>query len=137
MGNPVRRRAGSRAVRCALVAVLLVLTVLFGGAAEQFPTSSAAVAVAPAEALAEMPSALLGDGSVIAAETVGSHLHDTISLLCLCALVMVGVLLVTRRGVPLRVLAERSRTTLRPAACAFVVLPTTTSDPLSWGVCRR
>ncbi|MBA8809735.1 hypothetical protein [Promicromonospora sukumoe] len=79
------------------MAVLLVLTVLFGGAAEQLPTSSAAVAVAPAEAPAEMPSALLGDGSVIAAETVGSHLHDTISLLCLCALVMVGVLLVTRR----------------------------------------
>lgn len=133
MDTPVRRRAGSRAIQSALVAVLLVLTALFGIAAEQFPTAAATVS----EAVIEEPAPLLADDSVITVETLASHLHDTITLLCLCALVMVGVVLATRHGVPLRVLVQRSRTTMRPTAGAFVALATATADPLTWGVCRR
>ena len=137
MGAPVRRRASSRGVQRALVVVLLALIGLFGVAAEQSPAQATTISTTTG-AVPAAESLVLPHGTPAAAtDDAGSHAHDTISLLCLCALVMVGVLLVTRRGTPPHTSARRARTTTPASTTSRGVFPTTPTDPLSWGVCRR
>ncbi|MFI6428384.1 hypothetical protein [Promicromonospora sp. NPDC050880] len=120
--------------------VLLALTGVLGvcaGASSVPPATTTAVPAVPGLD----PVAWPGGESVISAHDAGSearaHVHDAISLLCLCALVAAGVLLVTSRGAPLHRLRRRVQATAWPSRAMRVFAPVTLTDPLSWGVCRR
>lgn len=138
MGVPVRRRAGSSAVQRVLAIVLLALTGVLGvtAGAPSAPTVATVTAVPGVE-----PVAWFGGESAVSAHEAGSaaggHVHDAVSLLCLCALVVASVLLVARQGAPLHVLRRRVRATVPPLRVMRVLAPVTSTDPFSWGVCRR
>ncbi|MCP2284982.1 hypothetical protein APR04_003909 [Promicromonospora umidemergens] len=138
MSVPVRRRAGSSAVQRVLVIVLLALTGVLGATAGE---SSAPTAATMTAELGAEPVAWLGGDSAVSAHDpapgAGTHAHDTISLLCLCALVVAGVLLAAGRGAPLHRLHRRVPASAWPTWVMRDVAPFTSTNPLSWGVCRR
>ncbi|WP_125777269.1 hypothetical protein [Antribacter gilvus] len=118
-----------------LVIVLLALTGVLGVTAAEpsSPTASATSGV-------ELVAWLGGESAASAhdpAPDAGTHAHDTISLLCLCALVVAGVLLAAGRSAPLHRLRRRVPASAWPTWVMRDVAPFTSTDPLSWGVCRR
>ncbi|GAB2484897.1 hypothetical protein GCM10027063_28510 [Promicromonospora xylanilytica] len=113
-----------------LVIVLLAMTGLAGFTAAEPP----AVAMSVGSAVEAGPGS--GSEVPVLADDDGSHAHDTITLLCLCALAAVRILLTAglraSRHWPRR---RPQRTALLPRL-ACVSSPLTSADPLSWGVCR-
>lgn len=116
-----------------LVIVLLALTGVLGVAAGEPPVPAAAMTAVPVVE----PVTWFGGESAVSGDDARSHVHDAVSLLCLCALVVVGVLSVTGRRAPLHWQRRRVRAIARPTRAMPILAPVRLTDPLSWGVCRR
>ncbi|MEU4361855.1 hypothetical protein [Promicromonospora sp. NPDC023987] len=123
----------SNTVQRVLVIALLALTGVLGVAASGPATPAAAVAALPAVEPVTWPDA----ATHVTTDDAGSHTHDTISLLCLCAIVAVAALLVTGRGVPLRRQSRRLKMATLPSRVPRYCSPVSLASPLSWGVCQR
>ena len=130
MSAPVRRRAASSAVQRVLVVVLLALTGLVAVTAAEPSAPAVAMSVAPPIEAAP------GGEAAVSADADRSQAHDAIAMLCLCALVVAGGLLVARQGAPHHWLRRRAQRAARPPRLVCVSSLLTSADPLSWGVCR-
>lgn len=121
-------RGGTTGFRWVLVVVLLALAALFG------TTVVESASRAPAAASFHVGSPVEADGAAGEAQDEEEHC-EVLGLLCLCALVVSG-LLFSRRGRWLFSVRLERRVLRRVLARITRWTPGVPDGPLAWGVCR-
>ncbi|TFF04413.1 hypothetical protein [Cellulosimicrobium funkei] len=129
MVTATRHRVGAAALRAVLVVVLLALAGLLGTTVIESETPAAAAHVAsfvqadPALQDAAQPTDRQDPGHI-----------DALTLLCLCALIVLAVVLLARGSLLHRLVPRRLQRGRPIPIFVGMILPS--SKPLTWGVCR-
>jgi len=130
MVTATRHRVGAAALRAVLVVVLLALAGLLGTTVLE---SDAPAAAAHAASFVQADGPALQDAAQPTDQQDPGHI-DALTLLCLCALIVLGVVLLARGSLLHRLVPGHLQRGRPIPISAVVMLPS--SKPLTWGVCR-